>query len=160
MDQLVFLRHGHALGTREAGVCCDSERPLSPRGEEEALAAARRLLASGFRPDVIVASPFLRAARTADLAASVFPAARRETSPALSEGPAQAVLDLAESTAAGSVLIVGHQPLLGAIAGFCLGAAPLDLSPAGFVRLRRGGPRAKEALLELYDPASLKEQPR
>ena len=63
MEELVFMRHGHALGTREAGVCCDSERPLSPRGEEEVLESARHLKAAGFSPGLIISSPFLRAAR-------------------------------------------------------------------------------------------------
>lgn len=152
MEELVLLRHGHALGVREAGVASDSERPLSARGEAAALDAARRLLAEGFSPDLIISSPYARAARTADLAASVFTAARRETAAALSDGPAQAVLDLADKAPAGSVLLVGHQPLLGAVAGFLAGASPLDLAPAGFVRLRRGE-RGRAALLEFYDPA-------
>ncbi len=152
MDELVLMRHGHALGAREAGVPSDSERPLSPLGEEEALETARRLFAAGFRPALILSSPFVRAARTAELAATVFTSARRSTSAALSDGPAQAVLDLAESVPAGSVLLVGHQPLLGAVAGFLAGASALDLAPAGFARLKRGA-RGREALLEFYDPA-------
>lgn len=152
MDELVLLRHGHALGTREAGVASDSARPLSARGEAEALEAARHLLAEGFRPALIISSPYARAARTAELAASVFSSASRETSAALSDGPSQAVLDLAENAVAGSVLLIGHQPLLGAVAGFLCGAPPLDLAPAGFARVRRGA-RGEEALLEFYDPA-------
>lgn len=152
MEELVFLRHGHALGVREAGVASDSERPLSARGETEALETARRLAGAGFRPALIVSSPYARAVRTAELASSVFPSARRETSAALSDGPAQAVLDLAEQAPAGSILIVGHQPLLGAVAGFLAGSSPLDLAPAGFARVKRGA-RGKEALLEFYDPA-------
>jgi len=153
MEELVFMRHGHALGTREAGVCCDSERPLSPRGEEEVLESARHLKAAGFSPGLIISSPFLRAARTAELAASVFTSARRQTAPALSEGPAQAVLDLAETAPKGSLLVVGHQPLLGAVAGFCAGLPPVDLAPAGFARLLRGAAREEASLLEVYDPA-------
>lgn len=159
MEELVFMRHGHALGTREAGVSSDSERPLSPRGEEEALEAARRLKAAGFAPALIISSPFRRAARTADLAASVFTDARRETAAALSEGPAQAVLDLAEGAPKGSLLVVGHQPLLGAVAGFCAGLPPVDLAPGGFARLLRGAAREEASLLEVYYPAE-KELPR
>jgi phosphohistidine phosphatase len=152
MNELVFLRHGHALSVREAGVTSDAERPLSPLGEREVRDAAERLRAAGFAPDLIISSPFKRADRTAQLAAAVFPKARRLTAAALSDGPVQAVLDLLEE-ADGTMLLVGHQPLLGAAAGFCLGAGPLDLSPAGFARLRRGGPSAKAELVEFYEPA-------
>ena len=79
MTELVFMRHGHSLSAREAGVASDSERPLSPRGELEALGAARRLSAAGFAPDRIVASPLARARRTAEIAAEIFPAAAAKT---------------------------------------------------------------------------------
>lgn len=156
MPELVFLRHGHALSAREAGVAHDAQRPLSPLGELEARQAAGRLLAGGFAPDLIIYSPFLRADRTAQIAAAVFPAALRQASTALCEGPLQAVIDLAESAGSRSVLLVGHQPLLGAAAGFYLGSGPLDLSPAGFVRISLDAARHK--LLELYAPPAPKEK--
>lgn len=144
------MRHGHALTVREAGVAQDSERPLSPLGEREARAAAEHLSAAGFLPELIISSPFLRAARTAELAAALFPAAARETAAALSEGPVSAILDLIGSLdRAERVLVVGHQPLLGAVAGHLAGDGPFDLPPAGFVRLGRAG-TAQAVLLELY----------
>lgn len=144
------MRHGHALSAREAGVAMDSQRPLSPRGEKEVLSAAAHLNASGFAPELIISSPFLRAARTAELTASVFPAAARETAAALSEGPVSAIVDLLDSLdRAERVLLVGHQPLLGAAAGHLSGDAPFDLPPAGFVRLGRAG-TAQAVLLEFY----------
>jgi phosphohistidine phosphatase len=152
MAELVFLRHGHALSAREAGVSSDAERPLSPLGELEVRRSAERLRAGGFIPDVIISSPFLRADRTAMIAAGIFPAALRRTSVALSDGPAQAVLDLIKEAPGGSVMLVGHQPLLGAAAGFCLGAGPLDFSPGAFARVRLPGGEGKAALLELYAP--------
>lgn len=158
MTELVFLRHGHALSAREAGVQTDSERPLSERGEQEALEAARHLSASGFSPDLIISSPFLRAERTAQIAAGVFPSASRETARALSDGPAQAVLDLLLNLdGAGRALIVGHQPLVGALAGYYLGREGFDLSPAGFVRLRAAGAPGGAALVEFYAPPPPKD---
>lgn len=160
MTELVFLRHGHALSAREAGVASDAERPLSPLGELEVRRSLERLRAAGFAPDIIIFSPLVRARRTAQIAASAFPAARREISAALSDGPAQAVVDLVEGTRGGSALLVGHQPLLGAVAGFYIGASPLDLSPSGFVRLRRGEPPANAELVELYAPPRPEEKVR
>jgi len=153
MNEIVFLRHGRALSVREAGVASDSERPLSPAGEQDALAAAEHLRAAGFSPALIISSPFLRADRTAAIAAGVFPAARRRTAAELSDGPAGAVLDLAEQAAASvPVLIVGHMPLLGAAAGTLIGETLIDLSPAGFARVLPPEGGRSGALVELYSP--------
>jgi len=51
------------------------------------------------------------------------------------------------------VLLVGHQPLIGAAAGFLLGRESFDLSPAGFVRLDTGKGPGTGALIEFYTPA-------
>lgn len=153
MNEIVFLRHGRALSTREAGVASDSQRPLSPLGEKDALAAAERLRAAGFVPSLIISSPYLRADRTAEIAAGVFPGAARRTACELSDGPAGAVLDLAEKAACSApVLIVGHMPLLGAAAGVLAGVPPLDLAPAGFARVLPPEGKGKGSLLEFYDP--------
>lgn len=153
------MRHGHALSRQEAGVASDSERPLSGRGEREVLEAANRLKAGGFAPDRIVSSPFLRARRTAEIAAGVFPSAARETAQVVSDGPAQALLDLAQGFCSGKerVLVVGHQPLIGAVAAFLLGDDPFDLSPAGFAKLKCEGEPGCAALLEFYAPPPAKD---
>ncbi len=154
MKEVVFMRHGHALSAREAGVASDSERPLSSLGEQEALETARHLSETGFSPSLIISSPFLRASRTAEIAARIFTAAARSTSPALSDGPASAIVDLIESLErdGASVLVVGHQPLMGAIAGYFSGRGNFDLSPAGFVRVDGEKSPAGSALLEFYSP--------
>lgn len=153
------MRHGHSLSAREAGVATDSERPLSPRGEQEAREAARRLSSAGFAPDRIVSSPLARARRTAEIAAEIFPAAARETARELSDGPAQAILDLLNGISAGGgrVLVVGHQPLLGAIAGYFTGGEGYDLAPAGFVRLNAAERPGSSSLVEFYSPPHPKD---
>lgn len=159
MTELVFMRHGHSLSAREAGVASDFERPLSPRGELEAREAAARLSAAGFTPDRIVSSPLARALRTAEIAAEIFPAAARQTATQLSDGPAQAILDLIEDLArsGGRVLVVGHQPLLGAIAGYFTGSEGYDLAPAGFVRLNSAERPGASSLMEFYCPPPPKD---
>lgn len=153
------MRHGHSLSAREAGVASDFERPLSPRGELEAREAASRLNAAGFTPDRIVSSPLARAMRTAEIAAEIFPAAARETASQLSDGPAQAILDLVEDLARNGsrVLVVGHQPLLGAIAGYFTGSEGYDLAPAGFVRVNPAGRPGASPLVEFYSPPPPKD---
>ncbi len=154
------MRHGRALGTHEAGVHTDAERPLSALGEKEVLEAAAYLKRTGFSPVLIIHSPYLRAARTAALAATVFPGARLRPAAELSDGPSISALDLIVGAAAQpgtTVLAVGHQPMLGAIAGAISGCPPLDLSPAGFARIKPGQGSGQAALAEFYDPYETKE---
>ncbi len=161
MKEIVLLRHGRALGAREAGVASDAERPLSPAGEEEVRSALEHLRASGFSPDRIISSPFARAERTAELATVVFPLALRETAGVISEGPAQALIELFSDAAESSaVLAVGHQPLLGYAAGFLLASPPPDLSTAGFIRIRPGEAGGAGTLVELYAPPGREGSPR
>lgn len=132
----------------------DPERPLSALGEQEALETARHLKASGFTPDLIISSPFLRAGRTAAIAAGVFPGAPVRTDAALSDGRMQNILDLVLRPSAGAsrLLLVGHQPLIGAVAAALLGAEAFDVSPAGFIRLGPGGEAGRSSLVEFYSP--------
>src|SRR5258706_297199 len=63
--QLHLLRHAHA-GEPTGWTGSDDERPLSAKGEEQAERPGRFLASTAFRPDVIVSSPKIRAARTAE----------------------------------------------------------------------------------------------
>jgi phosphohistidine phosphatase len=64
--QLHFLRHAHA-GDPTGWSGPDDARPLSAKGEEQAERLGRFLAGVGFRPDAIVSSPKVRAARTAEI---------------------------------------------------------------------------------------------
>ncbi|HEX5465107.1 MAG TPA: histidine phosphatase family protein [Candidatus Limnocylindrales bacterium] len=64
MVELYLLRHADA-GDALAWAGPDAERPLSRRGWRQVGRLAGLLLAARFRPDLIVSSPLLRAAQTA-----------------------------------------------------------------------------------------------
>jgi broad specificity phosphatase PhoE len=80
--ELVLVRHGESAGNvadadaRRQGLARlelatrDADTPLSPTGERQARAVGRHLddLDAGQRPDVVLTSPYVRAARTAALA--------------------------------------------------------------------------------------------
>lgn len=59
--ELLVVRHAHA-GSKEEWEGDDRLRPLSPRGQHEALAVSAAL--AGFAPRRIVSSPFLRCLQT------------------------------------------------------------------------------------------------
>jgi phosphohistidine phosphatase len=66
--ELYFLRHAHA-GDPEVWTGDDAARPLSDKGEKQAERLGTFLAGVGFKPDVIVSSPKLRAAQTAEIVA-------------------------------------------------------------------------------------------
>jgi phosphohistidine phosphatase len=68
--QVVLLRHAHADWPLYSGL--DINRPLTPRGEEDARAAAHAIRAAGFTPALLLVSPALRTRQTAELVAREF----------------------------------------------------------------------------------------
>lgn len=134
--RLYILRHGRA-GDRETWQGDDRLRPLTEDGKERTVAAARGLAALGVRPDVILTSPYTRAAQTAELTAATLAGVGAGSDAAehdhqvgeVTEEPALAVgatLDrvapvLAERAGMGDVLLVGHEPDLSGIIGALIG---------------------------------------
>lgn len=120
---LDLLRHGLS---QPAGPNGDRLRELAPAGIEALAVLAGRLAAEGWAPARIFSSPYLRAlqtarivARGADVAAPVEPltALEPEREP---EGVLGALAAL--GVTGGHVLLVGHQPLVGLLAGYLTGA--------------------------------------
>ena len=138
-----LLRHGDA----EDG-SPDAERPLTPKGEEQARAAGAALGALGVKLDACLTSPRVRAADTARLACAgqkVEPS----TEDKLSGGPfdpLELALGLGDTRSAGTgtrsagtgtrsagtgeVLLVGHEPDLSEAIARATGAR---------VKLKKGG---------------------
>ena len=67
---VVLVRHAHADWPLYSGR--DFDRPLTPRGEEEAREAARALRRAGVTPALLLASPAKRTRQTADAIAREF----------------------------------------------------------------------------------------
>jgi phosphohistidine phosphatase len=68
VTELYLLRHAHA-GDPMHWKGPDEERPLSDKGEKQAERLGAFLAGVGFRPDLILTSPKVRAARTAEIVA-------------------------------------------------------------------------------------------
>lgn len=105
MSTLLLLRHGTAHDGSPDGT--DAARDLTEKGEAQARAAGVALAALGLTPDVVLASPKVRAWRTALLACEALGAAPVEH-------PAVVGLDRDEALLAAGlgarVLVVGHEP--------------------------------------------------
>lgn len=153
--RLWLLRHGQAGPYVQTG---DHLRELTERGRREALHAAGHLL--GEPPKAILVSPYVRAQQTAEL---VHEALAR--TPALftidgitpDDDPREALRLLAERREQ-SLLLVTHQPLVGALAGLLVHGhlqQPLPFNTASLVLLEGEMPLAGLMnLLAVHHPPS------
>src|SRR4029453_6781558 len=114
--RLVIVRHAIAVprGTPDIP---DEDRPLTPDGEKKFKKAADGMARALGRPDEILTSPWLRALRTAEIAAEAWGKIAPKKTPALAGGSFEdpaAVLD--GYPPASTVAVGGHDPPLPAIA--------------------------------------------
>jgi phosphohistidine phosphatase len=119
--ELCIMRHGVAA---DRGLYPgDAKRPLTPEGKERMQEIAQGLAKTGFEPDWIVSSPYMRAAETADIVAEAF-GLRVESCDALQPGgvPELVLEFLARQASRKSVVVVGHEPDLSQLAAGLLGA--------------------------------------
>lgn len=134
--RLLLVRHAIAEVRDPKQWPDDADRPLSPRGVERFAAACKGIRAIEAAPTVVLASPYRRAAHTAELLTehADWPAA--QVSSALADGELRGEVDLLRGFAAeSSVALVGHEPHLSRLASWLLTG---DEAALGF-EWRRGG---------------------
>lgn len=107
MRRLALVRH--AKSDWGAPMLADHDRPLNRRGMRDAPAAAARLAATGFRPDVILCSTALRARATADAFGAALGVAVTADAVLYAAAP-ETLLRAAIGAAVPAVLLVGHDP--------------------------------------------------
>ncbi len=126
--ELYIVRHAHA-GDPEAWRGPDDERPLSPKGENQAARLAAFLTRIGARPQVILTSPRLRASQTA---APIGAALQVPVRPEPLLATAVDLVDLERLLAAAGdperAMIVGHDPDFSELASELTGAEALPLA--------------------------------
>src|SRR5258705_8198769 len=122
----IFLLR-HAIAEMRRPNLADRDRRLTKEGIKELESVVRAMDRLKVRPDEILASPYLRAWETAEIAARGLSAAKKVVEmKALS--PAGEVLklwlELKKHHAAKALLLVGHEPLLSELAPFFLNPPP------------------------------------
>lgn len=139
---LVLVRHALAVDRDDWGDRPDAQRPLTRRGEKQAREAGKVLATWGLTIERVLASPALRAARTAEIVARALDAGDRlEPFPPLAADadPREVVAALAAGPhPAGALVLVGHEPGLGQLASMLVSgrrALPIDLPKAGLVAI-------------------------
>jgi phosphohistidine phosphatase len=136
--ELVLLRHGPSAVRDPARWRDDARRPLTAAGRTAVRQAAKGLAASGVKRPAIRTSPAVRAADTARLAGEVLGSAGpiERWDELKFDAPPEAVVQrlVDEGPRTGTVVLVGHEPGLGRLAGVLLFGEPM--AP---IRLRRAG---------------------
>ncbi len=115
--RLYLLRHAEAIPRGTAGYAQDAARPLTDEGRRQARQVAKGLQRLGVPAEVIVASPYVRAAQTAEEVARVLafeePVRTLEALRAEAK-PRETSAALAALASHDHVVLVGHEPHLSA----------------------------------------------
>jgi phosphohistidine phosphatase len=133
---LYILRHATAEEAASSGD--DGARKLTERSKEKMRGAAAGMRAMGLKFDAILTSPLARAAETAEIVSAAYEnTPPPQVLPALATGvpAADAVAALRAFAKYGEVMIVGHEPQLGAVASILLTGA----GDVAHLKLKTGG---------------------
>ena len=132
--EIYVLRHGIAVERGTPGYKKDSDRPLTKEGEEKVRQIAQAMLAMDLKFDLILSSPYVRAAKTAQIVASELDEEVTFTEFLEPDGNQLALVNQINDEKPHRVLLVGHEPYLsGLIALLISGTA------AATIELKKGG---------------------
>ena len=151
---LYLIRHAEAAVLEAGDPRDDVERPLTNAGKAQCAVLAAVLRERHVELNQVVSSPLLRARQTADALLADWPAPAPEqlTCNGLAPGgKAKKVVRFLLGLSGENVALVGHQPDLGELLGWLIGAkkAHVHLAKAGVALVRFDGSPAKgEGLLE------------
>jgi phosphohistidine phosphatase len=163
--KLYIVRHAIAVPHGSPGVSED-DRPLTEEGIRKMRQAASGLCCLGYVPDLILTSPLVRAGQTAEILIETF-GERTELRIASSLAPGGNRKELFREIARqakklGGLMLVGHQPSLGEIAGEIIWE-----TPEHYIELKKGGacaielesvqPVPRGSLISLLTPSILRQ---
>ncbi len=161
--ELYLIRHAIAVDAEKHSK--DEERPLTPKGEEQAKKVAARLNQIGNQFDVILTSPLIRARQTADILKKAGLSTQLEEFPALApDGDINTWLKWLEPAIGKNITrlaLIGHQPDLGKWAEILVWGEfkeVLILKKSGIIGLKipkTGAPVGRSLLFWLTSPKFL-----
>lgn len=151
--EIWLLRHAAAEERASSGR--DADRTLTEDGHRRAREVARGLAALEPGIELVVTSPYARARQTAEPAARALKLSGgglRESAALEPDRDPDEILDEVRSDKVESVLLVGHEPHMGALLGrlvYGRGAHPIPMKKAAVARVEweGSGPGALRALL-------------
>lgn len=158
---LYLVRHGIAIDRSDPKSPPEAERPLTAEGVRKTRSAALGFRELGAKPDVLITSPYVRAAQTAEIFAETleFALDKIRVSEALkpAENPAEIAKELLRLKPKEAICF-GHAPHLDATIAYLCGArVPFtELKKAGAACLEYGAARGKWTLLWMVSPKTLR----
>jgi len=130
----------HAIAETATPGSEDGDRALTPDGKKKLREVMRVARMAGLSPSLVMTSPYRRAVETAELAASLlgYKEEPLRTNSLLPGCSAEEIWEeIRVHKDAQELLLVGHEPLLGQLAAYLLGAPNLliDVKKGGLLRL-------------------------
>jgi phosphohistidine phosphatase len=136
--QVHLLRHGSAEDTPAGGT--DADRRLTPAGRDELRRVLERARRVKIAPSLVLASPYIRAVETAEIAAEVLGyrgSVVRTDALVPNASPQQVWGEIRSRQNETQILLAGHEPLLSQLAAYLLNAPALriEMRKAMLVRI-------------------------
>lgn len=132
--ELYILRHGIAVERGTPGYKKDSDRPLTPEGEDKMHQIADAMRGMDLKFDLILSSPFVRAEQTANIVAGELDEEVTFTEYLEPDGNALELVGEINDEKPQRVLLVGHEPDLSRL----ISVLVTGKSEAG-IELKKGG---------------------
>lgn len=124
--QLYIVRHGIAIDREDPQCPAEAERYLTEEGVEKTKQVAKGVAALGVTGDLLITSPYVRAAQTAEIFADALDYARQKIrrNEMLLPGSEPTLLfrELAREKPASTVFLFGHAPHLDDVIAVALGS--------------------------------------
>lgn len=159
---LYLVRHGIAVDPNDPKSPAEPERPLTAKGVQKTRAAALGLQELGVKPDVLITSPYVRAAQTAEIfaeAMGISPQKIRMNDALKPSGnPAEITKEIIRLRAK-EVMCFGHAPQLDSMISHLIGVprAFTALKKAGVACLDHSAAHSKWELLWIVTPKMLRQ---
>jgi phosphohistidine phosphatase len=135
--KLYLIRHSNAVDPGTPDYEDDSQRPLTEKGRDKARKIASALKELGAEPNLILSSPYVRAAQTAEIVAKTI---KTKNEIAFSDclvpmGDVDALIgEINEKYTVDELVLVGHEPSLSTLIGTLTCG-----SPEITINLKNGG---------------------
>lgn len=159
---IYLVRHGIAIDRTDPKSPPEAERPLTAKGVQKTRAAALGLAGLGAKPDVMVTSPYVRAAQTAEIFAEAlgFSTEKIRVSDMLkpAANPADTVKEMPHWKAK-ELACFGHAPHLDLLIAYLAGArGPFtELKKAGVACFEHASGHGRWVLRWVATPKMLRE---
>ncbi|MEP7360037.1 MAG: histidine phosphatase family protein [Chloroflexota bacterium] len=131
---LFLLRHAHA-GNAATWTGEDAERPLSPRGKDQAKRLGKLLAGRGVVPDTIVSSPKVRARQTANIVGDALGVGVANDDRLAEEFDLDALTSIMAGVGGTSLMVVGHDPDFSEMLATLVGAAEMPMRKGALARI-------------------------